>query len=458
MKFTVLTFGCQMNVHDSDWLIRAMESRGWKAVDESEANIFILNTCSVRDKPEQKVYSVLGRLAPRCKNPGDFVAVGGCVAQQIGEGFLEKFPHVRLVFGSDGIAQAPQALEDLAENHDKRLVLNDFVPEYPEREGGEVKLNSDLLPPGIGTIPGQAFVNIMQGCDNFCAYCIVPYTRGRQKSRSSEAVINECKSLVNVGIREITLLGQNVNSFGIDKKGTDLSFAELLYKISDIDGLERIRFTTSHPKDIAPEVIKAFGELPNLCPSLHLPVQCGSDRILKKMGRKYDRARYLSIVEGLRDACPDIALTTDIIVGFPGETDEDFEQTMDIMERVRYESSFSFKYSDRPGVAAVKMQPKVPEDVAQSRLARLQERQKSITRESLEALVGRDMLVLLERPSKKQEDGGLFWRGKDPGGRVINVQFAGYGEEQDLGGKLVTVKITEAKNHSLVGVKVGEPW
>ncbi|WP_027722446.1 tRNA (N6-isopentenyl adenosine(37)-C2)-methylthiotransferase MiaB [Maridesulfovibrio zosterae] len=458
MKFTVLTFGCQMNVHDSDWLIRAMESRGWTAVDESEANIFVINTCSVRDKPEQKVYSVLGRLAPLCKNTGDFVAVGGCVAQQIGDGFLEKFPHVRLVFGSDGIAQAPAALEDLAQNHEKRLVLNDFLSEYPEREGGEVLPNTDLLPPGIGTIPGQAFVNIMQGCDNFCAYCIVPYTRGRQKSRSSEAIINECKSLVKAGIREITLLGQNVNSFGIDKKGKDLSFAELLYKISDINGLERIRFTTSHPKDIAPEVVRAFGELHNLCPSLHLPVQSGSDNILKKMGRKYDRTRYLQIVDDLRKACPDIALTTDLIVGFPGETDEDFEQTMDIMERVRYESSFSFKYSDRPGVAAVKMQPKVSEDVAQSRLARLQERQKSITRESLDDLVEREMVILLERPSRRQPSGGISWRGKDMGGRVVNVYFAGYTDEKTLGGKMVKVKIIEAKNHSLIGAKVGEPW
>lgn len=458
MKFTVLTFGCQMNVHDSDWLIRAMESRGWTAVEESEADIFIINTCSVREKPEQKVYSVLGRLAPLCKNPGSFVAVGGCVAQQIGEGFMEKFPHVRLVFGSDGISQTPAALEDLARNHDRKLVLTDFVPEYPEREGGELKGNIDLIPPGIGTIPGQAFVNIMQGCDNFCAYCIVPYTRGRQKSRSSDAVISECRALVNSGVREITLLGQNVNSFGMDKKGADLTFAQLLYRISEIEGLERIRFTTSHPKDIAPEVIKAFGELPNLCPSLHLPVQSGSDRILKKMGRKYDRSKYLDIVEGLRKACPDIALTTDIIVGFPGETDEDFEQTMDIMERVRYESSFSFKYSDRPGVAAVKMKPKVDEEVAQKRLAHLQERQNRITRESLEALKGREMTVLLERPSRKQEAGGVSWRGKDPGGRVINVHFDGLPENVKLGGKLVKVKITESKNHSLVGEKLGEPW
>ncbi|OEU68172.1 MAG: tRNA (N6-isopentenyl adenosine(37)-C2)-methylthiotransferase MiaB [Desulfovibrio sp. S3730MH75] len=458
MKFNVITFGCQMNVHDSDWLIRAMESRGWKAVSESEANIFIVNTCSVRDKPEQKVYSVLGRLGRLCTSPGDFVAVGGCVAQQIGEGFLKKFPFVRLVFGSDGVVQAPHFLEELAVDHGKRLVLNDFLAHYPEREGGLANLNAELLPHGIGTIPGQAFVNIMQGCDNFCTYCIVPYTRGRQKSRLSLAIIDECTALVKSGIREITLLGQNVNSFGIDKKGTDLSFAELLYKISAIEGMERIRFTTSHPKDLAPEVIKAFGELPNLCPQLHLPVQSGSNNILKKMGRKYDLDRYLGIVNGLKEVCPAIVLTTDIIVGFPGETDEDFEQTMEIMERVRYESSFSFKYSDRPGVVAVKMTPKVPEDVAQKRLARLQERQKHITRESLEELVGDEMVILLERLSKRQSEGGIAWRGKDPGGRVVNIFFEGGDESLQLGGKLVKVKITESKNHSLIGEKLGDPW
>ena len=217
-------------------------------------------------------------------------------------------------------------------------------------------------------------------------------------------------------------------------------------------------FTTSHPKDIAPEVVKAFGELPNLCPQLHLPVQSGSDNILKKMGRKYDRARYLGIVESLKEACPDIVLTTDIIVGFPGETDEDFEQTMDIMERVRYESSFSFKYSDRPGVAAVKMNPKVSDEVAQKRLTHLQERQKHITRECLEELTGKDMVVLLERPSKRQEAGGVSWRGKDAGGRVVNIFFEGSDESLKLGGKLIKVKITESKNHSLVGTKVGDPW
>lgn len=458
MKFNVITFGCQMNVHDSDWLIRAMESRGWEAVEEAEAEVFIVNTCSVREKPEQKVYSVLGRLGRLCTKPGSFVAVGGCVAQQIGKGFFERFPFVRLVFGSDGIAKAPEALEDLVEDHEKTLIFNDFLSDYPEREKVDVTPYHDLVPPGIGTIPGQAFVNIMQGCDNFCAYCIVPYTRGRQKSRKPEHVVSECRCLVESGIREITLLGQNVNSFGLDSGGVGVSFADLLYQISEIKGLERIRFTTSHPKDIAPEVIRAFGELPNLCPQLHLPMQAGSDAVLKRMGRKYDSKRYLEIVEGLREACPDISLSTDIIVGFPGESDEDFEKTMEMLEIVRFESNFSFKYSDRPGVAAVKFKPKVSDDIAQKRLTRLQERQKHITREILERFVGRETDILLERPSRRQGDGPVHWRGKDSGGRVVNVPLPGNLDKTSLEGKLLRVVITEAKNHSLLGEKVGELW
>ena len=212
--------------------------------------------------------------------------------------------------------------------------------------------------------PAQAFVNIMQGCDNFCAYCIVPYTRGRQKSRAAEAVLAECRVRVEQGAREITLLGQNVNSYGLDSPAVGgLGFAELLRQVAAIPGLLRLRFTTSHPKDIDPAVIRAFGELPNLCPALHLPRQAGSDAVLRRMGRKYDRARYLSIVADLRAARPDLALTTDLIVGFPGEGEDDFLQTLEMMELVRFESSFSFRYSDRPGVAAQRMEPKVPDAV-----------------------------------------------------------------------------------------------
>ncbi|MGE4421370.1 MAG: tRNA (N6-isopentenyl adenosine(37)-C2)-methylthiotransferase MiaB [Pseudodesulfovibrio sp.] len=448
MKFHITTFGCQMNVHDSQWLARALESRGWEETGDEDAQVYILNTCSVRDKPEQKVYSELGRVAAHLNRDEDvFAAVGGCVAQQVGRGFFERFPFVKLVFGSDGIAGAPNALERIAAGKEDRAALLDFVTLYEEREQPDA--------PVAAAESRQAFVNIMQGCDNFCAYCIVPYTRGRQKSRTPDAILDECRALVEGGVREITLLGQNVNSFGLDKGGVGVSFAELLRSVAAISGLDRLRFTTSHPKDIAGEVIRAFGELPNLCPSLHLPMQAGSDRVLKAMRRKYDIQRYLSIVDGLRAARPDISLTTDLIVGFPGETEEDFRQTLDMVERVGFESSFSFKYSDRPGVAAVNMEPKVPAEEASERLLRLQTLQNNITRKCLKNLVGAQTDAFIEGLSRMQDGDAVSWKGRDPAGRIVNVSMA---ETAGLTGMMVPVKIVEAKKHSLVGERTGEPW
>jgi len=449
MKFHIITFGCQMNVHDSEWLTRALESRGWEEADENEAQVYVVNTCSVRDKPEQKVYSELGRIAAHLKRDENvFAAVGGCVAQQIGRGFFERFPFVKLVFGSDGIANAPNALERIIEGSDESVALLDFVTIYEERENPEER---------TVTVPEsrQAFVNIMQGCDNFCSYCIVPYTRGRQKSRRPDAVVDECRALVESGVREITLLGQNVNSFGMDKGGVGVSFADILKSVSALDGLDRLRFTTSHPKDIAPEVIAAFGELDNLCPSLHLPLQAGSDNVLKAMRRKYTKERYLSIVDGLKKARPDIALTTDLIVGFPGETEEDFQQTLDMIETVGFESSFSFKYSDRPGVAAVNMEPKVDAKEASERLMRLQTLQNSITRNSLKNLEGLETEALIEGLSRKQDEGTTSWKGRDPAGRIVNVVLD---KSEGMVGLIVPVRITEAKKHSLIGERIGKPW
>jgi len=449
MKFHITTFGCQMNVHDTQWLTRALESRGWQEAGEDTAQIYILNTCSVRDKPEQKVYSELGRIAAHLKrDPEIFAAVGGCVAQQIGKGFFKRFPFVKLVFGTDGIANAPNALERIAEGADERVALLDFLSIYEERENPETE--TITLPENR-----QAFVNIMQGCDNFCSYCIVPYTRGRQKSRHPEAVISECRSLVESGVREITLLGQNVNSFGMDKGGVGVSFADLLYAVAEIDGLDRLRFTTSNPKDIDPKVIEAFGALDNLCPSLHLPLQSGSDSILKSMRRKYDREKYLNIVDGLRAARPDISLTTDLIVGFPGETEQDFEDTLEMIERVGYESSFSFKYSDRPGVASVNMEPKVTPEEASDRLMRLQTLQNNITRKCLKNLEGRETVAFIEGKSRMQDGDGTWWKGRDPAWRIVNVRMD---EADGLIGKMVPVRITEAKKHSLVGERIGNPW
>lgn len=444
MRFHILTFGCQMNVADADWLTQSLVSRGWTEAGESDAQVFVVTTCSVREKPEQKVYSLLGRLKSYVdRSPDLFVAVGGCVAQQIGEEFWNRFPFVRLVFGTDGTAMVPQALERLVDDPALRISLLDFLDHYPEREQ-----------PEGGTVQAQAFVNIMQGCDNFCTYCIVPFTRGRQKSRSSGAVVAECEALVRRGARELTLLGQNVNSYGQDKHGDGTSFASLLERISAISGLMRLKFTTSHPKDIAPEVVTAFGKLPNLCPQLHLPVQSGSDAVLKAMGRKYTRTRYLETIRELRRICPQITLTTDIIVGFPGETLQDFEDTLELMRKVRYESIFSFKYSDRPGVRAEKMDFKVPDEEKSRRLAVLQEMQDQITVEELAAQLGSMADVLVEGPSKMQDNEHIFWRGRDGGGRIVNFSSP----IPCLTGRMVRVRIVDAKKHSLVGEIRGEPW
>lgn len=475
--FHIFTFGCQMNAHDSGRLSRALIAEGWTETGEEDARVFILNTCSVREKPEQKVYNLVGRLAKYTDaDKNKFVAVGGCVAQQVGEGFFERFPSVRLVFGTDNLHLVPQALDELAENPKKRKALLDFHDEVVEVGGGFEEL-ADLRQ---SDHVGSAYVNIMQGCDNFCTYCIVPFVRGRQKSRSSTAILDECRRLVDAGVKEVVLLGQNVNSYGLDKHGDGTSFAELLSQVAEIDGIRRLRFTTSHPKDIDPEVVAAFGKYENLCPQLHLPLQSGSDRVLRAMGRKYDTEKYLDIVARLKHARPDIALTTDLIVGFPGESEEDFQCTLEVMRKVGYKGSFSFLYCDRPGTAASRMDGKVPEELKRERLARLQALQEELTGETLAAEVGRHVEVLVEGTGQNRTDENApeaVWRGRDAFGRVVNFSVKPSGPsheaaaqktasketaskeepltDEDLTGQLVGVRITVSKKHSLWGEAAG---
>ena len=443
--YHVITFGCQMNVNDSDWLARSLEQRGFVSGELADADVVILNTCSVRDKPEQKVYSALGRVRQVTRGRASvLVVVAGCVAQQIGSGFFGRFPQVRLVVGSDGMAQAPDAIERLLDQPGMRLCLTDFSTSYPER---------DCALDG-GQAPASAYVNIMQGCDNFCAYCIVPYTRGRQKSRRREAVLAECREALAHGTREITLLGQNVNSYGQDKCGDGTTFPRLLRDVAALPGLERLRFVTPHPKDISPDVIAAFGELPNLCPRLHLPLQAGSDRVLYRMGRKYDSAKFLRIVEDLRAARPDIALSTDLIVGFPGETEEDFQETLRVMREAGFMSSFSFCYSDRPGARAALFPDKIAPGVQQDRLSRLQALQDELGAAWLATRVGQQAVIMLEEASRKDAGEGESWQGRDIYGAAINVILpAGAGKP----GLFLPVRITAAKKHSLNGEPAGNP-
>jgi tRNA-2-methylthio-N6-dimethylallyladenosine synthase len=454
MRFHVITFGCQMNAHESDWISRALIARGWSVAPLGEAQVYLVNTCSVRDKPEQKVYSQLGRLAEFvAADPGAFVAVGGCVAQQVGRGFFGRFPFVRLVFGTDQVQRVPDALEQLAADPSQRLALLDFLPGVEERPAVFDSAAAQ------GRAPGQAFVSIMQGCDNFCTYCIVPFTRGRQKSRASSAILDECRALADSGVRELTLLGQNVNSYGRDRHGDGTTFARLLRRVAALPGLARLRFVTSHPRDLGPDVVAAFAELSTLCPSLHLPLQSGSDRVLKRMGRGYGLERYLGLVRDLRAARPDLSLSTDLIVGFPGETEAEFTATLDAMRAAQFEASFSFAYSDRPGTRAAGMDDKLDPAMKLERLLRLQALQEELTARDLAARVGTAAEVLVEGESVKQDPASPpFWRGHDAHGRVVNFSLAGPGPAGELAGRLVAVRILEAKKHSLRGEAVGEPW
>jgi tRNA-2-methylthio-N6-dimethylallyladenosine synthase len=395
------TFGCQMNAAESARLARMLTAGGFRESSFEDAGIYILNTCAVRDKPEQKVYSELGRIAEYCKAHGKrdvLVCVGGCVARRAGDRIMKRFPQVRLLFG-DGVSGIPDALTRLTEDPRLRISLSEFSETYEEC----LDPLCDPAQRDVFAVPPSVFVGIMQGCDNFCAYCIVPFTRGRQKSRKAENILRECRTLVEGGAREITLLGQNVNAYGLDGGGGGMSFAELLRALSTMPGLRRLRFVTSHPKDLAPEVVEQFGDNPVLCPRLHLPVQSGSDTILKAMKRRYDTVAYLDLVDRLRKARPDIALTTDVIVGFPGETNEDFEDSMRLLERVGFAAAFSFVYSDRPGTRAAGLPDKVGRSTALERLARLQEYQDQVSQKLLQAQVGSDCIVLLEGRSRISE-------------------------------------------------------
>ena len=431
--YNIVTFGCQMNVNESDWLERSLQNLGFTKASEQEAQVHIINTCSVRAKPVQKVYSLLGSLEKLTgHDPNVFAVVGGCVAQQLGKKFFQRFRQVRLVYGPDGTANAPEAIARLCEEKGLRLSLLDFSEDYSDKEvllaGGQVK--------------PSAFVDIMQGCNNFCSYCIVPFTRGPQKSRPAQSILAECETLAAQGTKEITLLGQNVNAYAQDKPEWNVSFANLLYKVSAISGIERLRFMTSHPKDIASEVITAFAELENLCPRLHLPLQSGSDKILERMGRKYTVQRYLDVVANLRKVRPDMEFSTDIIVAFPGETDDDFEQTMQVMQQVNFMESYSFCYSSRPGTKAAQFLEKVPVGLARERLSRLQAWQNIRREQVLKERLGKTTTLLVEGPSRCKKG----WQGRDPYGHLINTY-----SQTAVMGSLLPVTIVEAKNRSLVG-------
>jgi tRNA-2-methylthio-N6-dimethylallyladenosine synthase len=433
-KFYLETFGCQMNVVDSERIVDLLRQIGYGEVAEAaEADLILLNTCSVRDKAERKVYGHLGRFKPlKDENPALILGVGGCVAQQEGERLLKKVPYLDLVFGTHNVHKLPEMVQRVEENR-VRCLETEFL-------GRETRLQ--LFPVRTEGESVTRFVTVMQGCDNFCSYCVVPHVRGREVSRPSAGILDEVRRLADGGVREVTLIGQNVNSYG-GKEAGELSFAGLLARVHEIDGIERIRFTTSHPKDLSDELIDSFGALNKLCRHIHLPVQSGSSRILRLMNRGYDREGYLEKVRRLKAVCPDIRLTSDIIVGFPGETEEDFEETLSLAAEVRYADIFSFLYSPRPGTAAAELPDDLGAKEKQARFDRLLALQEKNGREIWEGDCGKTLPVLVEGESR-QGDGQLF--GRTTWNRIVN--FEG---EKALIGKIVPVRITASYRNSQLG-------
>ena len=450
--------GCQMNVYDTGRIEAILSHMGYRKTDAyTQADLIIANTCAIREKAEQKAFSFLGRLARlKEKNPDLIVGIGGCVAQQEGRKILDRVPHVDMVFGTDAIVRVPQMIAQLQQKR-TRIVDIETSPVVTEIAQGRNTLEKKEI---------SQFVTIMQGCDNYCTYCVVPYVRGREKSRNPDEIINEIKDLVKNNAREVTLLGQNVNSYG--KKEGLCSFAELLAKINRIDKLQRIRFTTSHPKDLSDDLIASFSSLDKLCRHIHLPVQSGSTTVLKRMNRGYTRQQYLEKIAKLRSTTKDMAISTDIIVGFPGETESDFDQTLELIKEVEYDSLFVFNYSDRPNAPASHFKDKVPTAIQNDRLQAVLNLQEEITAKKHKEMIDQTVEVLVEGKSKKQsqnneedkeKDGSDFqWSGRTSSNTIVNFETDPLdSHDAPLYGKTVCVRIKKAFAHSLWGKMVPSP-
>ena len=434
-KVFIKTFGCQMNEYDSDKMVDVLNaSEGLTKTDNpEEADVILFNTCSVREKAQEKVFSDLGRIKHlKQLNPNLVIGVGGCVASQEGEHIVERAPYVDVVFGPQTLHRLPELIAKKRETGSAQVDIS-----FPEIE------KFDHLPPA--RVEGaSAFVSIMEGCSKYCSFCVVPYTRGEEVSRPFEDVLVEVADLAQQGVKEVTLLGQNVNAYrGRMEDGEIADFALLLEYVHDIPGIERIRYTTSHPKEMTQRVIDCYRTLPKLVSHLHLPVQAGSDRVLVNMKRGYTTLEFKAIVRKLREARPDICLSSDFIVGFPGETEEDFERTMKLIEDVRFDASFSFIYSRRPGTPAADLQDDVPHETKVKRLMRLQARIEEFAQEENRRMVGTVQRVIVEGRARKDE-GELA--GRTDNNRIVN--FPGH---ERLINQMIDVRITEANPHSLRG-------
>ena len=438
-KVFIRTFGCQMNEYDSDKMADVLAaSEGYEKTDHiEEADLILFNTCSVREKAQEKVFADLGRVKPlKRAKPGLLIGVGGCVASQEGDAIVTRAPYVDIVFGPQTLHRLPQLIAERRASGEPQVDIS-----FPEIE------KFDHLPPA--RVEGAtAFVSIMEGCSKYCSFCVVPYTRGEEVSRPFEDVMREVRDLASKGVKEVTLLGQNVNAYvGPMADGESADFALLLVHVAHVDGIERIRYTTSHPLEFTQRLIDAHAKIAKLAAQVHLPVQSGSDRVLAAMKRNYTAMEYKSIIRRLRAARPDIAISSDFIVGFPGETPADFEQTMKLVEELRFDGSFSFVYSARPGTPAANLPDATPAAEKLARLQRLQKRIQELAEEHSRAMVGSRQRVLVTGPSKKDAS---ELAGRTENNRVVN--FAGAAR---LAGHFVEVEITQALPHSLRGRVAG---
>ena len=433
----VTTFGCQMNARDSEKLLGILKEAGYQETQDENADFVIYNTCTVRENANLRVYGRLGVLhGYKKKNPHMKIALCGCMMQEpdVVEKLKKSYPFVDLIFGTHNIFKFAELLVTMLESD--RMIIDIWKDTD--------QIVEDL--PVERKYPFKSGVNIMFGCNNFCSYCIVPYVRGRERSREPEEILKEIRKLVDDGVKEVMLLGQNVNSYG-KNLARPVTFAELLREVVKIDGLERVRFMTSHPKDLSDELIQVMAESEKICRHLHLPLQSGSSRILKIMNRKYTKEQYLDLADRIRKAVPDIALTTDIIVGFPGETEEDFRETLDVVRRVRYDSAFTFIYSKRTGTPAAVMEDQIPEDVVKDRFDRLLKEVQTISKEMAERFTGSCQKVLVEEKNSQME--GYVT------GRLSNNHVVHFRGPESLIGQIVEVRLDECRGFYYMGSLIG---
>jgi tRNA-2-methylthio-N6-dimethylallyladenosine synthase len=446
-KLFIKTYGCQMNVYDSDRMADALAPHGYEPVQAMEdADLVVLNTCHIREKASEKVFSELGRLREmrdeRRATGGDLmIGVAGCVAQAEGDEIVRRAPAVNLVFGPQSYHRLPDLI---ARAHNGATVVDTDFPEEDKFAALPAAKTEVTRSRGL-----TAFLTVQEGCDKFCSFCVVPYTRGAETSRPLEQVLREAETLAEGGVRELTLLGQNVNAYhGLDSRGRTVGLGELCYRLSLIPGIARIRYTTSHPLDMTDELIEMHRDLDALMPYLHLPIQSGSDRILKAMNRRHTVEQYMAVIERIKSARPDMAMSGDFIVGFPGETDADFEATMDVVKAVGYATAFTFKYSIRPGTPGATMENQVAEAVKAERLGRLNDQINLQMREFLHSVVGRTLPVLIEKPGR--QPGQI-------GGRTPYLQAVHMEGPTRLIGQIIPVEIVSASNNSLLGKIVTVP-